>query len=170
MNWAAISAISELIAAISVVVTLIYLAIQVRQNTIALRSTATQSAHDQLTTLYDLIAGDPDLGEIFFRALERPDTLNNAETARYYALMMSVHFKLQNAYWQTRANVYDKGVLDSWLKANRQISGKPGYKRFWEGRRYLYTPEFIELIDNEMLTAQADPEFGTLGISGEKSN
>ena len=170
MNWEAVSAISELIAAIAVVATLVYLAIQVRQNTSALKSAATQSAHDQLTSLYDLMASDTELGEIFHRALEEPETLSNRETARFYSLMMSVHFKLQNAYLQTRANVYDNEYLESWLKAYRSISGKPGLRRYWEQRRYMFSSEFIDFLESERFSAEPTPEFQTLGINREKSN
>ena len=37
MNWEALGALSELIGAIAVVLTLIYLAVQIRQNTRAIR-------------------------------------------------------------------------------------------------------------------------------------
>jgi len=47
MNWEAIGAIGEVGGAVAVIATVIYLARQIRQNTSALRSTATQAAHDQ---------------------------------------------------------------------------------------------------------------------------
>ena len=168
MNWEAIGAISEFIAALAVVVTLIYLAIQIKQNTSALKSSATQSSHDQLSTLYDLLASDSELGEVFARALVSPDTLSNVETARFFALMMSVFFRLQNAYLQTRANIYDEEFLESWLKVHRQISGTPGFKHFWLQRRFMFTPKFVAFLESEVFTAERDPEFHPLGVIREK--
>ena len=43
MNWEAISAISDIVGAIAVVVSLIYIAVQIRQNTRMMRSGAKQS-------------------------------------------------------------------------------------------------------------------------------
>ena len=61
MNWEAISAVSDFLAALAVIVTLGYLAVQIRQNTSTLKSTATQGAHDQTAALYDLLASDSEL-------------------------------------------------------------------------------------------------------------
>ncbi len=50
MNWEAIGAIAELVRAIAVVASLLYLAIQVRQNAEVNRATAFQDIFDGLTT------------------------------------------------------------------------------------------------------------------------
>jgi len=165
VNWEAIGAISDFLAAIAVVVTLGYLAIQVRQGTSAIKSTATQNAHDQTTALYDLLASDPDLAEIFARALKAPDTLNVSETARFYALMLSVVFRLQNWYLQTRSRHIDEEILDSWLKVCRQITGTPGFKWFWEQRRYVFAPEFVSYFENKVFREEPDPTYYPLGVS-----
>jgi len=44
MNWEAIGAIGEVLGALGVIVTLVYLAFQIRQNTSALKLNAEQSA------------------------------------------------------------------------------------------------------------------------------
>ncbi len=46
MNWTAVGAIGELLGGVVIVITLIYLGIQIRQNTKNLRSAAIQASHD----------------------------------------------------------------------------------------------------------------------------
>ena len=48
MNWDAIGAVGELIGAIAVVITLVYLAIQIRQNTKTVRASTYQSVAEAL--------------------------------------------------------------------------------------------------------------------------
>lgn len=59
MNWDAVGAISELVGAVAVIVTLIYLALQIRQNNALLRSQSRQAqlSNDQtsLTVAFDHI-------------------------------------------------------------------------------------------------------------------
>ena len=167
MNWEAVGAVSDLLAAIAVIVTLVYLAIQIRQSVAALKSTATQSAHDQTAVLYDLLASDPALAGIFARGLNAPDTLNAIETARFYALMLSVVFRLQNWYLQTRSGHIDKELFESWSKVARQISGTPGFKRFWRERRYVLSPDFAEFAEREVFLEEPDPTFHPLGVSSD---
>ncbi len=48
MNWEAAGALGEIVGAFAVVISLVYLAIQVRQNTTAI---AAQAAHDALAAV-----------------------------------------------------------------------------------------------------------------------
>ena len=116
MNWEALAAVSELVGAVAVVVTLAYVAIQIRQNTSALRSTATQGAHDQASGLYDLLATDGTLAEIFARGLTAPDSLSVEETARFFSLSMGFMFRYQNWYLQTRSDLIDEDLLENWAR------------------------------------------------------
>jgi hypothetical protein len=164
VNWEAIGAVSETIGAIAVIITLVYLAIQIRQNTSTLKSGATQGAHDQSSQLYETLASDPDLGEIFARGLEAPDTLDQRETARFFAVLMSASFKLQNWYLQTRSGAIDEELFESWIKVTRQLSGLPGFRRFWSQRGHLFFPEFSKYLEEEVFVSERDPSYKPLGV------
>ena len=146
-------------------VTLVYLSIQVRQNTAALRSTATQGAHDQTAALYDLLSSDPELAEVFARGLMSPDALDQSETARFFALSMGFMFRYQNWYLQTRSNLIDRELLDSWAKVLGQLSATPGYQQFWKQRRHVFAPEFVKYLERKVFSSQLDPTYRPLGIS-----
>src|SRR5262245_46033058 len=63
-----LGSIGELVAAAATVATLAYLAIQVRQNTRALRSSTFQQISMDMSLLAGTIAGDPDLAAIIVKA------------------------------------------------------------------------------------------------------
>jgi len=46
MNWEAVGAVGEILGAIAVLITLGYLAVQIRQNTRAMKTSALSSLHD----------------------------------------------------------------------------------------------------------------------------
>lgn len=167
MNWEAISAVSELLAALAVIVTIVYLAIQVRQNTNALRSTATQAAHDQTATTYDMLADNPELGLLFSRGLLSPETLSAGETARFFALLHALMFRIQNWHVQTKTDFIDPTLLQSWLKVVRQVSGTPGFQQFWSQRQHIFAPDFVAHLEQTVLTTNADPDYRPLGVSKE---
>jgi len=60
MNWEAIGALSELIGAISVLVTLLYLALQIRQNNLSTRAQIHQARSDQSQEFFLTAATSPD--------------------------------------------------------------------------------------------------------------
>ncbi len=68
MNWTALGAIGELVGGVVVVVTLIYLAVQIRQNTRATHAHATASVASEMEQVLLAIAQDDTLSEAFFKA------------------------------------------------------------------------------------------------------
>ena len=61
MNWEAVSAIGEIVGALAVFVTLIYLAIQIRQNTITVQAAANQGTTDRETNAIIQMINNPDI-------------------------------------------------------------------------------------------------------------
>lgn len=90
MNWEAIGAIGEIVAAAAVLITLIYLAVQIRQNTNQMersdRAARGQSYQDLLTGLQSHLAPlalDESTSDLFHRGLKRFESLNNLEQFRF---------------------------------------------------------------------------------------
>ena len=170
MNWDAIGAISNILSAIAVIATLGYVAVQIRQNTSALRSAATQGAHDQSAAVYDLLASDPTLSDIFVRGLEAPDTLDRVETGRFYAFVIGLIFRFQNWHLQTQSHALDKEQIESWARIFRQISGTPGFQKLWEERRHIFTPGLVNFLEEEVFLGERDPDYHPLGVRREEKN
>ena len=64
MNWEAISAIAGLLGAIGVIITLIYLSVQIKQNNKQLRGEATASVYEYSRTLTEMLSANPKLYKI----------------------------------------------------------------------------------------------------------
>jgi len=73
VNWEAIGAIGEIAGALGVIVTLIYLAIQLRQNTKASHATAVQSSMENSARFSELIASDIEVRRTFWVGLSNPE-------------------------------------------------------------------------------------------------
>lgn len=170
MNWEAVSAVSDFLAAIAVIVTLVYLAVQIRQNTSTLKSSATQGAHEQTSSLYELLASDPELSDIFVRGLETPEALDRVETARFFSLLLATMFKAQNWFMQTQSGAIDGTLLKSWVAVMRQFSALPGWQDFWRQRRHVFAPDFVAYIEAGVLTAERDPDYRPLGVNLAKAS
>jgi hypothetical protein len=64
MNWEAIGAMGETIGALAVLITLVYLALQIRQNTHQIRVSATQDSIHLWNSLGQTILSNPDTAEL----------------------------------------------------------------------------------------------------------
>lgn len=166
LNWDAISAVSQIVATVAVVGTLIYLAAQVRQANVQAELDGLRYAWGQTNQFSDVLAQSPDLAPIVLRGRQSLDSLDANERIRFE----SFHFRVLNTLeaWAVQldrtteagpfrdreyANI--AGVAEYYLRY-------PGTRDLWLGVRHLYPPSARALIDTGVLPS-ADPSPGPDG-------
>ena len=80
MNWEAISAIGQLVGALAVVISLIYLAREVRSNARATRHAAMRSTLDNFNRLAQQLTEHSDLAELYYRGVDDFESLEGVES------------------------------------------------------------------------------------------
>ena len=85
MQLEQLSYIAEITAAILVIVSLVYVGIQVRQNTAALKLSTAQNLSEDFTDIYLALSQNNDTAGIFQRGLQDYDSLESVEKVRFYA-------------------------------------------------------------------------------------
>jgi hypothetical protein len=158
MSIMELGALGEFVGAFAVVATLIYLALQIRQNSAMLkqnhefsRASILQESNVMYSTFRGLVAGDAGLARIYCRALSE-ETLEDDEAIRFEA-----YLEMYFAWVETLLHhlptgllfVEDKGAMDALailkpyiLKVLRTKVGAS-----WWQSKPNYTPSFIHLID-----------------------
>jgi hypothetical protein len=155
MDWEAVSAISEVIGAAAVVVSLVYLAYQIRQNTKQLEqnertsiatsvSTSATSYRENRRAIYE----SHELADLNLRGLADPDSLSEVE--RYRFRLLASNFV--DANWDMYAQTVVTGFSpESWAdqgqKVMRRVLGQPGGRWFWQNYREEYPEEFRIEVD-----------------------
>jgi hypothetical protein len=81
MKWEAVGAIANVLAAVGVIATLIYLSVQIRQNNNQLRGAATIAVYDYQRGLTDTLTEDQELYKIALRGNEDLDSLDPWENS-----------------------------------------------------------------------------------------
>jgi hypothetical protein len=76
--------IGQVIGAIAVVISLIYVAMQIRQNTNAVRSGTAQTVHEHFAKWYHLVAADDELSQIVATGLRDYGSLSEKDRVRFY--------------------------------------------------------------------------------------
>ena len=99
MNWEALSAIGQIVGAIAVVISLVYLASAVRSNTRATREASMRWLSDNYTQWIRHISGNPDLSELYYRGIHDFESLKGAELVRFSALMVEAFRRSEEMYY-----------------------------------------------------------------------
>jgi len=170
MNWNAIAAVGELAGAVAVVVSLLYLARQISQNTRAMRRTASHDAVEGMLNWFSHALADPDLTRIWTHGIERLDSLSEDEIARFALLQFNLLKVAEDIHFQHIEGAMDPGLWEGWSEMFQQYLGAPGSQEYWEERRLLFSKRFQEYVngfetDPRYLRTQA---FAKAGMSEPK--
>lgn len=90
MNWEAVGAIGEVVGAVAVISTLIYLAVQVRQNNRNLAEATSASISQSFASINSRISSDEKFAELFIRGRNDIDSLNPVELERFRAFVQDI--------------------------------------------------------------------------------
>ena len=153
MNWDAVSAIAELIAAVAVIVSLLYLAIQVNQNTRTLKRQGQKSARERFLTDLDQATKTRVDAEIFRNGLNDFDNLSPNDQGCFHSKMHPLIHGFHHAWDMHRAGL----VPDIELGAMRDLLISylitPGAQQWWAMHKSVAPPDIVNYLDEAVVNA-----------------
>lgn len=148
MNWEAIGAIGEVVGAVAVVLTLIYLSVQLRQDTRSSELAALQGFFDATSALNrdrgKLKAGVLRGGLSDWQSLPSND---KAELDAYFADFAS---QIHRGYRLHQKGILDEETYTSWEASLITILNEPGGAVWWSSMHKIWPQDFQEKIQRRM--------------------
>ena len=95
---------------------LIYLAAQIRQNTMSVRMSTGQAITEDLRTLYRSVSAQSDSAEVVYRGFLDLTSLEGSDRLRFFGIMHDYFFAFQNAFLQMSSGTLDKRYWTASLK------------------------------------------------------
>ena len=150
INWDAIGAISEALGALGVILTLVYLIRQIKQNTAATRSSAAASYSQASMSIANLLSRDVETNSLFYGFLDDPGQLSLDEKRRAEAIVSVYLHAMEEAF-----DLYREGTLteEKWKSRYRQIcwvTNRPGFRAYWDEFGAVYAQSFAKIVDETM--------------------
>jgi len=127
--------IGQTIAAIAVIISLIYVGFQVRQNTQATQVSAAQAFVDAYNTFTSVLTDTEDVADIFLRGSNDFQSLSNTERLRFTAAMGQLFRLFQAAHIQWQKSALDDDLWSGLLVAMGDTMQSSGAKEWWPGTR-----------------------------------
>lgn len=148
--------IGELIGAIGVVITLLYVAIQVRdnskfvrENTASLKATNEITSNEFTSTSYISMLENPALLDIHIRG-NRGDKLENLEYSQYH-LMLRMAFEGHQTYFvQQSQGLVGKEIWSYWSRSMDAFCKSPGVVSWWARTGPNFDPSFQTYINKKI--------------------
>ncbi len=144
--------IGEFVAAIAVLVSLLYLAIQIRQNTKTVRTSTYQAVLDSSYRINELFA-DPRIERIYRVGRKDLHQLKEGELAQFKTLVGAIIGFHEALFLQRQQGAIDDDFFVNRFSSFHYIISQPGVRAIWEerGRRY-FARSFVKRV-NELLAA-----------------
>ncbi len=147
MDISYIANLAEIFGTAAIVISLIYVAIQIRQGNQAMRMTAAQNVSRDIQNSISHIASDTEFAGIHLNGMKDLDSLSPAERHRFYAYVYHYLQTMENAFYQNEAGALDEYVWNS-LTANIILTARTsGYSQFWRDRRQFFGQDFQDFYN-----------------------
>ena len=139
--------LGEFIGGLAVLVTLVYLAVQVRQNTRTVRAQSQLDSARQWSEQVRAGALDPEILRILEDGFHEPSALDEREQ-RQFAWWMAQHLYMAEGFFHSR----EAGLLseESWVAHERVVMAFLAHeagRRLWEGRMASLSDSFVAHFD-----------------------
>lgn len=163
MQWDAIAAIAELVAAFGVIVSLVYVAFQVRQNTrqIDQNTRASQAAAFDSSITHAMVARqaifeNEDVARIYHRGSLDPDSLSEEEWMRYRLMLHNALWSIWNLQSQAQIGTLASETWQAQHATLRRVVASPGARRFWAHYGEEFGPTFRREVERILVELGAE--------------
>ncbi len=146
MNWQAISAIAEAVAAVGVILSLIYVGVQVRQGTIEARVGVLRTVVHELGRVHDSLAQHGDLADIALRGFADYDGLSVLERVRLSSHLAHMFKLFEQLYVLHAHGAIDPADWRGFEHAMAEIAAYPGVRKWWSTRSHWSREDFVTFL------------------------
>jgi len=146
-EWASIA---EIIGAVAVVVSLLYVGLQVNDNTSAIRSTAANDATVTMQAWYLEMGSNRQASDVWFNAMTSAEPLSTNDEFQFIMSMHSVLLGMQNSFLLSQEGTIDAEFRDALSIALVAVKDLPGMERFWRQRRQFFHRDFAEYVEDQL--------------------
>ena len=148
--------LGDFIGGVAVLVTLIYLAVQIRQNTaqakigseIARTDTYARSV-ESFSEFRSLLISNSEMADIYLRGCRDMASLSPAERLRFYLILQQIFHTVQAALANTTATGTELEDPARFFNLDVMLK-QPGIRDWWVSERTRYEATFVALVNSQL--------------------
>lgn len=137
--------IGRALAAAAGILSVVFVGMEVRQNTKAVRGATYQAVAEANTDWLAMLATQPELGNLLQRWSTGDTTLTEREVGTVYTLQLLFWRTVENAHYQYLQGSLPEEVVRRWIPPD--MLENPVLRDWWAGSRDRFTPAFVEYVE-----------------------
>ena len=158
MSFEQISYLAQIVASIGVVASLIFVALQIKQNTRALQRNEHNSTMEQWTVIRQAIAQNRDIAELMTAGLHGERTMDAADQLRLEQMLQENAWAAFHIWDRTQRGIFPKGTFEATAGALLgTLLRTPGGESWWRKAKHIgFHPGFVLDVDAVLANDQAN--------------
>ena len=137
------------------VISLIYVGIEVHRNTVTQVQASTQALISDINRAYQTIAEDFELSCIYQRGMSDFSSLSAHEKLRFSAFSLMALRSLEDLHTQWLEGLVDARIWTGFDRQMTESTQAPGFSQWWAIRRHFFNDEFQALLDSKVAEGPA---------------
>ena len=139
--------LGELIGGIAIIVSLIYVGVQIKGSAKATRSAAANDASVSMQAWYLELGSNRQASELWLNAMRSPEPLSMHDEFQFLMSMHAVFLGFQNSYLLSQEGTLDAEIREALTFAIIAVKDLPGMDRYWRQRRKFLHSGFASYVD-----------------------
>jgi hypothetical protein len=142
--------IGQIIGGFAVVGSLIFVGLQIRQNTKSSRAATLQLNADYWLNYFSMIA-DPKFNAIYAKGSLGQADLEQSQFGQFFVLCRATFMGMENQHYQFRHGLLDSDAYTGYeITIREQIAAFPGIRAMWQIVRHTYSADFVDFMDKQV--------------------
>ena len=140
--------ISEIVAAVAVIISIAYLAIQVRDGTQIARLAATRELFIQAQNAGAANSADDEIADIWLIGVRDRTLLSHRDGFRFSRVVYGIFSIWEQQYFHLKENSIHKELFESQLEAHQAVLIWPGIRHWWGDNGGVFSKSFRDHVEN----------------------
>jgi len=156
LNLSDYAQIAEIISAFAIVLSLLFIGFQLKDNATATRSATANATIASMSAWYAGNGQSEQASALFLSAIENPEALSREQ---WYQFVMNFHammLNFQNSFYLTEQGTLDQNIRNSLTAVISGVKDQPGFGLYWRQRKTIFFPEFQQYIDALIASEQVN--------------
>jgi hypothetical protein len=154
MSFADLASVGSFVSGIAVLISLIYLGLQVRQAKLHQQAAIRQGRADRIVMMC-FQGGDPSVADAVRKGYAGDSDITETQLTQYHYICRGFFYHCEEEFFQHKEGLANDAYYASFLAGTKLMFCEPGLRVQWKQQRTGFLPEFVAVMDK--LLAESEP-------------
>jgi hypothetical protein len=156
MSLSDLASVGSFVSGFAVLISLVYLALQVRQTK---RNQQIEIRHSRVSRIVDLhlALADPGVADAWLHGSGSLQALTQTELSQYINLCRALFFHFEDSFYQREEGLLNDDAFETVVAGVRFSARSPGWRAAWKMARPNFGGRFRDFMDGEIAAAAVEP-------------